>query len=503
MVTVNGNEYEMEQVREAATLINNETPMSVSMDEIDTQNRLSPTSAHHQHGRNRDMYEVLGYDKKLDIDDYRGKYDRGDIATRIIELAPHDSWSKHPIITDSPDSPDKTDFQKKFEKLAESVNLFNNFMGVDIGQRIGEFSALFIGVSERGDDDTIKKPLGQDDFNNVSDIGYVSPFTQEQVKWKLGKDMGMEPTDARYNYPVYYSLNFADLDSDDDEDDDWRTVHWSRVIHIANGRLGSELKGRPELQSVYNRLDDLEKVLGSSAEMFFTGADRKFHLNVEEGKGDIPDEMLKRQDKEMQRLVHDLTSHIKTTGSELNVIGGEDPDPSGIIEQEIKFLSAGTGVPQNKLIGNEMGERATTQDRKNWFDSIRSRQNNFCGPDIIRPFIDRLIIVGVLPKPNEGTYTIQWQDLFTLNRKERAELELKRSKVVAKLAPQGNIDLFPGGVKGAIKYIKTGNFPDIDENGEVKEPLPDEDDEEALDQVFVMQDELDTGSTDSEVSFAT
>ena len=45
-----------------------------------------------------------------------------------------------------------------------------------------------------------------------------------------------------------------------------RVVHWSRVIHIAENAGGTGVYGLPRLQSVYNRLEDLLKIMAGSGE---------------------------------------------------------------------------------------------------------------------------------------------------------------------------------------------------------------------------------------------
>ena len=60
-------------------------------------------------------------------------------------------------------------------------------------------------------------------------------------------------------------------------------VHASRVLHVAEDCLDDDVYGIPRLKPVFDRLDDLLKVVGGSAEFFLRGASRLIGL---EGRDD-------------------------------------------------------------------------------------------------------------------------------------------------------------------------------------------------------------------------
>ena len=50
------------------------------------------------------------------------------------------------------------------------------------------------------------------------------------------------------------------------------TIHWQRILHLADNRIESNIYGEPRLTPVLNRVLDLHKILGVSAETFWLGA---------------------------------------------------------------------------------------------------------------------------------------------------------------------------------------------------------------------------------------
>ncbi|MCB0079595.1 MAG: hypothetical protein KDE47_01625, partial [Caldilineaceae bacterium] len=53
-----------------------------------------------QFGGDRDVYQAAGYDKSISLEQYWGVYRRGDVAKRLVNVFPDDTWRKPPVIYD-------------------------------------------------------------------------------------------------------------------------------------------------------------------------------------------------------------------------------------------------------------------------------------------------------------------------------------------------------------------------------------------------------------------
>lgn len=386
-----------------------------------------------QYNGDRDVHKVLGYpdlDDETALERYRARYEYQDVANRIIDVFPEDTFKDPPKIVDEGET--DTGFERVANTFLHSeANAYCRRL--DRAQRLGEYGVMVVGVADGQD---LSKPVNESAVTSVDDITHFNIFTQENVEsWELGKDTDGEhsdPSSERYNKPVTYRIDFGDVDADN-QDDDFKEVHWSRVIHAAEGALETDLKGEPALKPIMYRLIDREKVVGASAEMFWSGADEKIIANVKE------DFALKQYDdtgerenfkEDLHALLHDMQKYMVSTGMDYEVIGGQEVDPSGVVDTIDTAIATAIGMPKNKLRGNETGERATTEDRSNWFDIISTRQTNFAGPQIVRPLIDRLIGFGVLPEPSEGDYSVDWPSLFEQDDKEVADTRSARSSAL-------------------------------------------------------------------------
>ena len=104
-------------------------------------------------------------------------------------------------------------------------------------------------------------------------------------------------------------------------------------------------------------------------------------------------------------------------------------------------IAAITGVPMRVLLGTEEAQLAGAQDTNAWDNRLVRRQHKTATPRIVRPVIDRLIAVGVLPPPKYENdvweYEVNWPDLRKPSDMEAAELAHKKAETLAKYMQSG------------------------------------------------------------------
>lgn len=178
-------------------------------------------------------------------------------------------------------------------------------------------------------------------------------------------------------------------------------VHWSRVIHAADNRGPSEVSGVPRMRPVLRPLLDAAKIRGAASEGYWRSGFPGLALEtVPQLGGDV------RIDRD--NLRNQLENYFNTQQRSLTLMGMSaktlspnvtDPTPFYLIQ--IQTICIQLGCPQRVFMGSERGELASSQDDSAWNDRLRERQNNYLTPLVIVPFIDRLIMAGVLPEPKE------------------------------------------------------------------------------------------------------
>lgn len=372
-------------------------------------------------GGERDLYKVLGYKNELAFDDYFAKYDRGEMAGTIIEKPATETWRKPPIVKDgnAETGHKDTPFALAFTGLADRLKLWHYLTRVDILAGIGQYGALLIGVRQG----PLDAPLRKGQLKRPEDVIYLSVFDEQSAEIvSVVGEYEVEVADPRFGLPKIYKLDMGQTPTGKYLGQ--KRAHWSRVIHVAEGLLENDILGRPRLKGVYNRLEDLEKVVGGGAEAVWKLIYQGIIANAKEGYS-LPTD-LDAWREELQEYIHGLRRELVSEGIEYTLPGGAVVDPTGMVMILIRLISARTNIPWQMLIGAERGDVANKQDQTTWAGFIVSRQTNYAEP-LLRELINRLVWMGALPAPTHGEYAIEWPPLFELTELEEADLSGKRA----------------------------------------------------------------------------
>lgn len=368
----------------------------------------------------RDLYEAFGYTKKeLTFIDFFQRYKRQDIAKAVISRPARDTWSGDIVVLETHDDK-QTEFEKEFDKLQKRLKLKSKFTRLDKITSLGKYGVLLLGLSDcRIREDFAKEP-NQDNL----DLLYVKPVSEANA---LIHKYDNDPRSERYGLPEYYDISLKGINGQNSKST--LKVHYSRVIHVAWDLFEDDVEGTPVLEAIFNRLMDLEKLVGGSAEMFWRGA-RPGLAGQINPDFEAPDDLDKKAKEHMDEYIHDLRRFLLMQGVEVKELSPEISDPSNHVKTQVQMISAETGIPQRILLGAEQGELASGQDADAWKTLIQNRRQEQAEQIILRPFIDRLIELGVLPKPQTEDYSIMWSDLFAPSEKERAETGKTRAAAI-------------------------------------------------------------------------
>lgn len=390
----------------------------------------------------RDYYQVLGYDLEPDIDDYLARYTRDDIAGRVVDLPAQDTWKRRPVLIDgdsrSDDEEPASEFLAAWQRMTDAgsdqaLNVYHYFERVDRLTGIGRYGVLLIGLRDG-------KELNEAVSGKLSGpegILYLSAFSEASAL--IGpSDINQDPQDRRFGKPEQYQVDLFGTGG--------RTaVHWSRVIHVAEDMLEDEVYGRPRLERIFNRLDDLMKIVGGSAEATWKLMRKGLAVIAKEGYQMPQDDDAKKDFAEqLEEYDHGLRRILRLGGVDVEELGSEVVDPSGIFKIIISLISAASDIPQRILIGSERGELASSQDLRAWAAVIANRQTNFAEPVILRPFVNWCIQIGALPKPVSGKYRVEWPRLYELTELEEAErAKLYAEAILRYVEATASVDVVP------------------------------------------------------------
>jgi uncharacterized protein len=372
----------------------------------------------------RDTYTTLGYSQTLTFAQYVAEYARGDIAGRIIDLPASDTWREPPELSDGEDEEAQTPFLVGVQELVDRLHVWHYLERLDRLSGIGRYGVLLIGAR---DNQPLSQPLKAHSLKSTTDILYLSVFAEGSVTI-LTYDR--DPQSVRFGLPETYQVQMGAATLGFGTE----VVHWSRLIHVAEDLTEDEVFGRPRLERVFNRLQDLMKIVGGGAEAAWRVMDRGIHADVRDGFALADPEAVS---DEIENYLHGLQRFIRTQGMTVTPLGADMVDPSGLFGIIISLIAAAANIPQRILIGSEAGELASSQDAAQWAGQIHARRTKFAEPMILRAFLDRLIWAGALPAPSGGTYDVEWEPLFELDETQRATVASTYASAIAAFATGG------------------------------------------------------------------
>lgn len=372
-----------------------------------------------QYSGNRDLYQALGYPTTLKFADFYGRYVRQEIAKAIIDRPVKATWRGALELVESSVAED-TEFEKAWRLLDKKLKLRSRLSRVDRLTGIGRYGVILLGLNDVRKTEDFQKPV----LPGAKQLLYVKSFSEDTARIDAYES---EPTNSRYGMPLYYSIQITDQSSGKGQT---VKVHYTRIIHITDDPLESEVYGTPRLEPVYNRLMDIEKIAGGDAEMFWRNA-RPGYQGVLDKEYTMTKEQMDKLKDEIDEFEHNLRRVFINEGVKLEDLKQQIADPEKHMQVQLQLTSSQTGIPIRVLTGSERGELASSQDTEEWLSYVQSRREDHAEPNIVRPFVDRLIELRVLPKPQEeGEYTVDWKDLFSISEKAKVEIGKGRANAL-------------------------------------------------------------------------
>ena len=385
----------------------------------------------------RSIDDDCGYPREtqdITTEDYHRMYEREPIAARVVEVLARETWKVQPDVYETEDTENVTEFEKAWKLLGNSLrgdSLYQDEEGspiwdylrrVDEISGIGRFGLLLLGLDDG------KELLEPAELRKGQQLTYLQVFDELAVTitaYEASKES------RRYGHPTEYSIRMVAPDNLSQagarQAGGVERVHWSRVIHVAEG----DIFAKPRQQTVWNRLLDLRKLYGGSAEMYWRGAlpgiAIETHPQLEADMVDFDDETLR---SDIEQFTNSLQRFIRLTGASAKSLAPQVVDPTPQIEAQIQAICILLDVPKRIFMGSERGELSSTQDKDSWEEVRIARRIGYATPRIVTPLVDRLIQLGVLPAPKG--YSVGWPTAENLSQSEQATVAVQRAEAMSK-----------------------------------------------------------------------
>lgn len=187
-------------------------------------------------------------------------------------------------------------------------------------------------------------------------------------------------------------------------------VHWSRVIHGIDGYgqpSSSKCFSPPRMRACLNNLLGLRKVSCGDPEGYWKACVPilAFQTHPQLG-GDVIVNRPAHKDM-VEQLMNGLQRDVLGIGMAPSYLTTTPTDPTAHKDLQVCLICIKIGCPVPVFQGYEIGEQASTNNDSQWDDQKRGRMDNHLTPNVVANFIDRMILVGALPEPEDG-YGVHW-----------------------------------------------------------------------------------------------
>lgn len=373
------------------------------------------------------LWDEFGYPNSLEFDRYYRAYERNAVAYAAVHKLLESCWMDNPTIIDGEEAKEATkttEWEKSVTKLMKKH--WAKIKDADRRNLVGRYSALLI---QFRDGREWSQPVDRAVVGRLKDKAIVKliPAWESQVK---PGNFDTDTLSETYGQPVSYNFNEQPV-GDDGTYGPVRgvTVHPERIIILCEGAEDDNLlSGVPFLRAGYNKLLDLEKISGGSAEGFLKNASRQLGIAFDK---DTNMEALKRTaidagfkdlgdalNEKVSKMNRGTDAALVMQAGTPSVLSVTPADPKPTWEVTANEFSASIQSPFTIQFGQQTGRLASDEDKTDWAKRCNGRRWGFQST-VVERFLERLWTVGVIDHPSSGEVTLAWSDLLAPSEKEK------------------------------------------------------------------------------------
>lgn len=433
------------------------------------------------------LYQEFGYPVDLCFDDFYRAFTRNALAGAAVRRMVDGCWEDFPEIYEGDKTKDATEltpWDKQVNKLMKLC--WKQIKGADRRNLVGRYSALLLQLK---DGKPWREPVDRTVIGRLSERGLVKliPVWEAQlepVEWDSDAES------ETFGDVKMYSFTELNVDGGNNpQPGRIINVHPERVIILAEGSDdGTLYSGKSMLEEGFNKLLDIEKVSGGASEGFLKNASRQLNYSFSEKTNfaalakalGVPEgQLAEALDMQVRRLNDstDSASFMQAGTAEVLSVTASDPEPTW--RTAVNEFCATIPMPVKILIGMQTGERASTEDSKDWSRTRMSRRNGFL-TEVITDLITRFWKFGIIPAPKGDEISVGWSDLMAPSRAEKIANMAAMADVGVKSANAlGRSAITENEVRAEGELQPITNLDDDDGKPKPKRPDPLVDDPEA------------------------
>ncbi len=380
-------------------------------------------------------YGDFGWPQSLTFPQLYGMYLRNGLARAGVERTIAKTWQDSPQLWETEDEAE-TRLEAEIRQRFDDLRLWQMMAECDRRAMVGGYAGLIIRFRDGLPfDQPVRRMSG-----GLDAIAEVIPaWGESQIEVA---EWNSDTQSEDYGKPRMFRFNEAALSNRDRLRQ--FNVHPDRVlVWSADGSVHA----RSLLEPGFNDLLDAEKVKGAGGEGFWKSArgsqvleaDKELNLDQMAKAMGVPTaDLADAMNAQVQDFQRGFDKMPMLQGMQAKTLTIDLPSPEPFFNVAVSSFAASLNMPVRILVGNQTGERASTEDAREWSHTCNARRANTCRP-LIGAFVARLERFGVLPQRD---WHIEWSDLT----EDSQELKIDRAaKMTAMNAQQSEEPVFTVG----------------------------------------------------------
>jgi hypothetical protein len=377
---------------------------------------LAITSTKHNH-----WYD-FGFPDSITFEQAFTMYKRNGIARAGIVRPVEKCWQDNPWILEHEKQHKETTLEAELRKSFDQLQFWQRLKKADEYSRVGKYAGV---VFRFADGKQHREPVERV-TGGLNALVEVIPVFETQL---TVAEWDRDEKSATYGRPKMYRFNEGSTAIGGNARS--FDVHPDRV-HIWSE--DSTVHGESALDAGYNDLLTIEKVIGAGGEGFWKNARSPLMLNVDKDANvdnlarmlGVPVEKISEA---MDEVVEDFDKgfdrKLMTQGIEAKNLAITLPDPEKFVLVALQSFAASIPIPLKILIGSQTGERASTEDHKEFAQTCQTRRTQLVVPNI-RRILAKLAALKVIP---ERDYFVSITDLTEASKDEKIARAEKMSTI--------------------------------------------------------------------------
>lgn len=369
-------------------------------------------------------YRDFGWPDSITFAQLYAMYHRNGLARAGIDKTVLKTWQDNPELWET-ENPDETQIERDIRQRFADLRLWQACATADRRALVGGYAGVILRLRDG-------KPFDQP-VDRVP--GGLDGIAEVIPAWGgVGAQIGVaewvtDTSSEDYGKPAMFRFNEAAVGGQHQVRQ--FMLHPDRVLIWSDD---GTVHARSALEPGYNDLLDAEKVKGAGGEGFWKTARGSLALEapadmdmaqMARSMGVDPSELADKMNEQVEDFQKGFDKMLALQGMTAKTLPISLPVPEHFFAAPVQSFAASINIPTKILIGNQTGERASTEDARDWAQANNARRNNAVRP-LIGELVQRLERFGILP---ERDWHLHWSDLTDAGQAEKIERAAKMADI--------------------------------------------------------------------------